>query len=126
MSFGGTLMQPQADIWVEVIQWRRTRRSLYHPVGINVKADICEATAGSDSVFKTILAVFVPDFLEKMNHLIRRCPYLPDRLELLNLTVPNSIYTTSFFLRGNLKLSIRFFNGKNQTLYEVVFYALVN
>jgi hypothetical protein len=125
-SFGGTLLHSQSNIWVDVKQFKRNRPNSYQPIGINIKANVCEATAGgTDSVFFKILEFYVPDFQVHLKSVLRPCPYLPGRVEVFNVTVPNAIYSTSF-IKGNIKFSVRFYNGKNETLFEYLPYVLIN
>jgi hypothetical protein len=117
------LTQAQESVKLRIQQFKETRTNVFQPLGINFEVNICDMKGGpSPQILKTF-EYFTPGNIEQISKLIRRCPYLPGRIELVNMTMKPAHFQLNFF-KGRMKDVFRTFNGKGQTIYELTVYTM--
>jgi hypothetical protein len=122
LSVGFTILKQQPEFFIQILQFKEGSNNKYHPVGINIEVKGCETLVDANSALFKVLEYVLPNYKKQFKDVLHSCPYYPGRIEILNMTIPDSYYTTSFF-RGNMKAITKIFNSKNQILFELILYT---
>jgi hypothetical protein len=103
-------------------QWKEMGNHKYQPLGIKFDGNGCDVLGSNSGVAFQVAEYIMPTFRTLFQDTLHSCPYYPGRLEVFNITVPDAFFESSI-LKGKMKGTLRYFNGKNQTLYALsVFY----
>jgi hypothetical protein len=110
------------DINMQIRQFRKVGQK-WTRGNVDVNANVCEMTAGSNNLLAQSIEFMLPNFRKNLKNLIHPCPYGPGYSGVSNSTVKNALFRGSL-TPGENKVELRFSTVDNKTLFAMNIFTI--
>jgi hypothetical protein len=97
LSVGFTILKQQPEFSIKILQFKEGGNNKYHPAGINLEVNGCEALVDPNSALLKVIGYLVPNYKKQFKDVLHSCPFYPGRIEIFNMIMPDSFFKTTFF-----------------------------